>query len=551
MISSKHNYFKNLYIVVITMFFLTACGSSNELTYRVIGEDAAKATIIYDDTRGNLQEQMVDLPWETTLNVDNKFTADIDVTNAGKTGTIICEIWLNGQMVGDSSSAGFASCFYSYSKRGNHATFSFVSTSVEGFLSKAQKAIDQENYDKALQEVERAIEAAPNFPGTYHLQATIYVKMDEYDQALAAYKRVIELDPERAEAYFDRGATYWEMDELDAALADLDIAVELDPDFVNAYMVRAAIYGQLGDLESATADVLQVKALRDDRDTRVWVEDKLRQYATVPMIDARLAFVSKRNESVDIYTINVDGSDEQLLTGQLGMVNDMPVWSPDGQKIAFMSTRDGNKEIYLMDPDGTNVQRLTDHAAVDQMPVWAPHGKAIAFVSERNGNADILIYNLEKQELTQLTDSQANDWHPAWAPKTPELAYISDADGDPELYIINADLEIRRLTDNEVGDSQPAWSPDGQWIVFSVTADGQNSDLYLIRPDGTDLQQLTDTPGMNNDPAWSSDSKYLAFTSNRDGNMEIYVMALSGKLYRVTENNFPDVQPTWEPSVKP
>ena len=547
MISSKHNCFKFLYFVVLSIFFLTACGSSNELTYRVTGEDAAKATVSYDDASGNLQKQLVDLPWEITLNVDNDFTADIDVINEGNTGTIICEILLNGQIVGDSSSAGYASCFYSYSKRGDHATFSFVSSSVEGYLSKAQEAIDQEDYDKALQEVDRAIKAAPNFPDVYHLRATIYLKMDKYDQALAAYKRVLELDPERAEAYIDRGAAYSEMGDLDAALADLNTAVEFDPDSVTAFMVRAMIYEQLGNFEAATADVLQVQALQNGRDMQVWVDGKLRQYAAGPKIDARLAFVSKRNESVDIYTINIDGSDEQLLTGQLGMVNDMPVWSPDGQKIAFMSTRDGNKEIYLMDTDGTNVQRLTDHPAVDHMPVWAPTGKAIAFVSERNGNADILIYNLEKQELTQLTNSKANDWHPAWAPKTPELAYISDVDGDPELYIINGNLEIRRLTDNEVGDSQPAWSPDGQWIVFSVTADGQDSDLYLIRPDGTDLQKLTDTPGMNNDPAWSSDSKYVAFTSNRDGNMEIYVMALSGELYRVTNNDFPDVQPTWRP----
>jgi Tol biopolymer transport system component len=540
-----------LWSVVMITLFLTACGGpSSEFTYRVSGEDTSKASVRYADAKGNLQEKQVDLPWETTIGVGGKFDAEISVTNEEATGTVTCEIWLDGRKIGDSSSAIYARCYDAYAGNGNSTFNSFVGSSVEKYLGKAQDYTNQRDYDKALQEIARAVEVAPYFPDVYHQQANVYAKMDEFDQALAAYNRAIELDPERVLAYFDRAATYWAMDDREAAIADLTTALELNPDFVNGYMARAVIYGELGDLEAATADVLQVQALRDDPDTQVWVKDKLRQYASGPRIDARLVFVSQRDGNVDIYTINADGSHEQRLTDHPGL-DDMPVWSPDGQKIAFVSDRDGNKEIYLMDADGGNVQRVTNHPAVDQMPVWAPNSKALAFVSERNGNADILIFNLEKEELTQLTDSPANDWHPAWSPNTPELAYVSDADGDPDLYIINADLEIRRLTDNTVGDSQPAWSPDGRLIAFTVTEDGKNSDLYIIRPDGTGLQRITETPGLNNNPAWSPDSEYLAFSSDRDGNPEIYVMTLSGELYRVTDNDTVDVRPRWGPPLGP
>jgi TolB protein len=35
-------------------------------------------------------------------------------------------------------------------------------------------------------------------------------------------------------------------------------------------------------------------------------------------------------------------------------------WSPDGKKIAFVSNRTGTYQIYTMDADGTGVRQLTD-----------------------------------------------------------------------------------------------------------------------------------------------------------------------------------------------
>ncbi len=42
--------------------------------------------------------------------------------------------------------------------------------------------------------------------------------------------------------------------------------------------------------------------------------------------------------------------------------------------------------------------------------------------------------------------------------------------------------------------------PDGQWIVFSLTQDG-DADLYVVRPDGTELTRLTDSPGSEDSKA--------------------------------------------------
>jgi tetratricopeptide (TPR) repeat protein len=543
-----------LCLVLCITLLLVACGEpSPELIYRVSGEDTTQASVSYADADANLQAEQIDLPWEISFEIGNKFDAEIDVINE-KSGTITCEIWLDGRKIGSSSSAVFARCVDFYARSGNGTVNSFVGGSLEKYLAKKQDYVDKRDYEQALKEIEHVIEKVPNAPEGYQQQGIIYAKMDENDEAVAAFTRAIELDPTQKMTYFDRATTYWEMDDLEAAIADLTTAIELDPEFMNGYMIRAVIYGQLGDLEAATADVLHVQALGDDHDTQVWVADKLRQYeqyAPGPGINARIAFVSRRKDNVDIYSMNADGSDEQRLTDQPG-IDDTPAWSPDGQTIAFTSDIDGNKEIYLMNPDGSNKTRLTNHPATDQMPVWSPTSHAVAFVSERNGNADIYIYNLETEELTQITTSSTNEWHPAWSPNTPELAFVSDADGDPDIYIANAELEVRQLTNYDGGDSHPSWSPNGRYIAFAVTPDGKTSDLYMIEPDGSGAQQLTQPgTGLNLDPAWSPDSNSLAFASERDGETEIYVLTEAGEEFRLTDNNVVDARPTWGPSVGP
>ena len=60
--------------------------------------------------------------------------------------------------------------------------------------------------------------------------------------------------------------------------------------------------------------------------------------------------------------------------------------------------------------------------------------------------------------------------------------FIADGDGRNE----------RALQPAVTKDTTPSFSPDGQWIVFTSERDGGSTDLYRIRPDGTDLERLTD-----------------------------------------------------------
>ena len=88
----------------------------------------------------------------------------------------------------------------------------------------------------------------------------------------------------------------------------------------------------------------------------------------------KIAFVSDRDGTYEVYVMNADGSGQLALgartvggrgrsVGAVAAPDDAPAWSPDGRKIAFVSDRDGTFEVYVMNADGSGQQRLTQHGS--------------------------------------------------------------------------------------------------------------------------------------------------------------------------------------------
>lgn len=69
-----------------------------------------------------------------------------------------------------------------------------------------------------------------------------------------------------------------------------------------------------------------------------------------------------------------------------------------------------------------------------------------------------------------------------------------------------------------VGD--PQRSPDGLWVAYTVSTidaekDRRNTDVWMVKWDGSEQLQLTSSPDNESSPRWSPDNKYLAFVSSR------------------------------------
>ena len=69
-----------------------------------------------------------------------------------------------------------------------------------------------------------------------------------------------------------------------------------------------------------------------------------------------------------------------------------------------------------------------------------------------------------------------------------------------------------------IGD--PQRSPDGQWVAYTVSTidaekDRRNTDIWMVKWDGSEQLQLTSSSDSEGSPRWSPDNKYLAFVSSR------------------------------------
>jgi TolB protein len=265
-----------------------------------------------------------------------------------------------------------------------------------------------------------------------------------------------------------------------------------------------------------------------------------------------------------LFTINPDGSQ---LTSLGTYTAAGPAWSPDGTRLAFEAfpLRIDGAGIYIREPDGTLTQ-LTATVS-DKEPTWSPDGTKIAFTRFIDtpgigGDDEIHVMNADGTGVTRLTYSQADglgfdSFDPAWSPDGTKIAFTRVIRGgfevDTEIYVMNADgTDVTRLTHNftpnnviaDQNDSGPEWSPDGKLIAFSGRFD-DNSDIYVMRPDGTQLTRLTTHFGFDRAPAWSPDGTKIAYL---DSFADLVVIDADGTdAVVLTPFGSREGDPSWQP----
>lgn len=89
------------------------------------------------------------------------------------------------------------------------------------------------------------MELNPKHVLAYNNRGNAYDNLKEYDKAIEDYDKAIELDPKFAYTYNGRGITYYKKGNYDKAKKDFDYAIKLDPDFSYAYGSLAEMYSYM------------------------------------------------------------------------------------------------------------------------------------------------------------------------------------------------------------------------------------------------------------------------------------------------------------------
>jgi TolB protein len=248
---------------------------------------------------------------------------------------------------------------------------------------------------------------------------------------------------------------------------------------------------------------------------------------------SRIAFHSNRTGRSEIFVMDADGGGLRQLTDGPGE-SVTPAWSPDGGRIAFAVTVDDNSDIYLMDASGADRRRLTEHPGDDSHPHWSADGRRIIFNSARTTPDlaaewsrqwhEVFSLDLESGELRQHTRCRSVCTYPSFSPDGRRIVYrkvidgpafrwdLTPAERNSEVFVADADGSGEvNLSRSAAYDGWPVWSPDGKWIAFASNRQGpaNTGQIYLVRPDGTDLRQVTRGPWSYAQPAWAADGRKL------------------------------------------
>ena len=176
-----------------------------------------------------------------------------------------------------------------------------------------------------------------------------------------------------------------------------------------------------------------------------------------------IAWARGDEAGTDIYRIGLgEGQQPERLTSGRFADNLSPTWSPDGSRIAFISSRAGSPQLYVMNADGTGQEVLArfDFGATGttSAPAWSSEGQLIAFHREVGGVPQIFVLDIASRALRQLTGSGRNE-DPHWAPDGRHLVFASSRGGARDLWVIDVETgRLRQLT-RLPGARLPAWSP--------------------------------------------------------------------------------------------
>lgn len=221
---------------------------------------------------------------------------------------------------------------------------------------------------------------------------------------------------------------------------------------------------------------------------------------------------------------------------------------------------DSDRGLYVIDPEDKSNQVPLDAAPGDKSNPMMPSARntiiylnsGVLRVMASDGSGDRKLFDQDPAGCDEVT-------HASWSLADPNVMVIAcQASEDREtLLVIGLDGRLNRRLDagkDHIGDL--SLSPDGQTIAFWATdqKDAPGGALYTLPVIGTgDPKQVTDDEdGLNTFPAWSPDGSQIAFSREvSDDNTDIFVMNLNGSDVRqVTESEASDTRPSWSPDGK-
>jgi len=135
--------------------------------------------------------------------------------------------------------------------------FLFILTTTSSFsqnrkavklYDKAVKAYDKKNFIKALNLLNKSIDANPKEADSYNLRGCIFEDLNRYKESIEDFNTSIDLKEDNPDAYFNRANTYYDLGDYISAIRDYEKSIQLNPTDKDAIEMKKDAENALIDL---------------------------------------------------------------------------------------------------------------------------------------------------------------------------------------------------------------------------------------------------------------------------------------------------------------
>jgi DNA-binding SARP family transcriptional activator len=226
----------------------------------------------------------------------------------------------------------------------------------------------------------------------------------------------------------------------------------------------------------------------------------------------------------------------------LPWINPLP--SPDGRFVSVERIGSGGTDVYAISVDRRDTLPLAIGGGQDIALGWSPDSRYLLVSRARtlpNGSfdSDLFAYSIDKRSVEMRIDTSSDRavTEAAWSPTGTHVAWVArvGANRQQDVFVSRPDgSELRNVSDDPAEDYHIAWSPDGTLIGFTSERSG-TANLYAMDISSSRLWRLTSGTAHDDGLIFSPDGRYAAFESTRGGMTGVYLMpALGGSPTRVT-----------------
>ncbi len=156
----------------------------------------------------------------------------------------------------------------------------------DDYLNRASDHYYKEQYDIALENIDKAIELKPDHTIALSNRGAILAQLDLYEDALTACDKAIELNPDYVDAWNNKGVALRNLGRLEEAIIAFDQAIKLKPDYASAWYNKACLYSMEDDKDKALEnlakavelDVSNKEEAKKEKDfERLWEDEEFKR----------------------------------------------------------------------------------------------------------------------------------------------------------------------------------------------------------------------------------------------------------------------------------